>query len=98
MTIKMKDKQIIERKLEIFLKEYEKSKDRVEGLKKESEESLKEKQIIERKLEIFLKEYEKSKDRVDRLEPIIETYAKRYYTLTGKHYVRNSLDSRGFYK
>ena len=53
---------------------------------------MKDKQIIERKLEIFLKEYEKSKDRVDRLEPIIETYAKRYYTLTGKHYVRNNLD------
>jgi len=61
---------------------------------------MKDKQIIERKLEIFLKEYEKSKDRVDRLEPIIETYAKRYYTLTGvsKHYVRNNLDNEGYYK
>jgi len=52
---------------------------------------MKDKEIIERKLEI-------SKDRVDRLEPIIETYAKRYYTLTGKHYVRDNLDSEGYYK
>jgi len=59
---------------------------------------MKDKKIIERKLEIFLKEYEKSKDRVDRLEPIIETYAKRYYNLTGKHYFRNNLDNEGYYK
>jgi hypothetical protein len=34
MTIKMKNKQIIEKKLEIFLKEHEESKDRTERLEK----------------------------------------------------------------
>jgi cell division septum initiation protein DivIVA len=34
MTIKMKDKEIIERKLEIFLKEHEESKERIERLGK----------------------------------------------------------------
>ena len=53
---------------------------------------MKDKQIIENKLEILLKEYRITEDRLKRLKPIIETYASRYITLTGKSYVATQID------
>jgi len=53
---------------------------------------MKDKQIIENKLEILLKEYRITEDRLKRLKPIIQTYATRYITLTGKSYVATQID------
>jgi len=53
---------------------------------------MRDKEIIERKLEILLKEYRTTEDRMKRLKPIIETYASRYITLTGKSYVATQID------
>ena len=79
----MKDKEIIERKLEIFLKEHEESKERTEKLG----DSI-----------LFLKSHEESKERTKRLSKIIKTYAGRYRALTGKYYVRRDFDPDGYYK
>jgi|TARA_R100001132_G_C3256209_1_gene81726 cell division septum initiation protein DivIVA len=56
------------------------------------------KEDIEKKLERFLEEHQKSKERTERLGKIIETYAGRYHELTGRYYVRNDVDSEGYYK
>ena len=54
--------------------------------------SLSSKQIIESKLEILLEEYRTTENRMKRLKPIIETYASRYISLTGKSYVTTQID------
>jgi hypothetical protein len=53
---------------------------------------MKDKEIIERKLEILLDEHKIAVARMKRLEPIIKTYATRYFDLTGKNYTAVQID------
>jgi hypothetical protein len=50
------------------------------------------KEIIETKLEKLLDEHKSTVARMKRLEPIIETYATRYFNLTGKNYTAVQID------